>query len=244
MYNRINSVMPTADKWIAFDIKPYANRPEIKFRHLEPDVENVTTTKSGDEEPKFGGTFSIPEISYDEMGHVASSSSHTVKIPKLSLTDTKANGADVITQLSLDEETGAFTSTRSNIGTLLLTGYEKSAADASISATDTLNVGLGKVEGKLDRAIEDYKNIVDNLDYEDVDNTSQFVSKVVQVDGKIAVTRSNAGTLLLTGYTEAETADTILETDTINSAFGKVQKQLSILNAGSTQVGSVAYQIA
>jgi hypothetical protein len=135
--------------------------------HKPANTDNLTSTQEGDEEPKFGETFLIPEVKYDLNGHIAEKATHTVKVPKPSLTDAKSNKADVITQIELIDGTGAFTTTRTNIGALLLTDYTKSTKDEAIAATDSLNVGLGKVEGKLDRAIEERNRLLDALDYTD-----------------------------------------------------------------------------
>ena len=50
--------------------------------------------------------------------------------------------------------------------------------------------------------------------------------------------------MLLTGYSVATARTAITATDTLNSAFGKVEYRLNILQADSTQEGSVAYQRA
>jgi hypothetical protein len=97
MYNRINSVKPNTDTWLQLDIKPYANKPEVLLSHLPANTNDLTSTQEGDESPDFGATFLIPEVKYDVNGHIAEKGTHTVKIPKPSLTDAKANNADVIT---------------------------------------------------------------------------------------------------------------------------------------------------
>lgn len=60
----------------------------------------------------------------------------------------------------------------------------------------------------------------------------------------IVANSSDVGTLQLTGYAIATAKTAILTTDTINSAFGKLEYRLDILQSGDTQEGSVAYQIA
>lgn len=62
---------------------------------------------------------------------------------------------------------------------------------------------------------------------------------------KIEVSRADAGALILGAeYVTATEAAEVAPTDSINSAVGKLEYKLNILNAGSTQEGSVAYQIA
>lgn len=67
----------------------------------------------------------------------------------------------------------------------------------------------------------------------------------VSADGQsIVANSSDIGTLQLASYTIATAETAISATDTINSAFGKLEYRLDILQAGATQEGSVAYQIA
>ena len=106
--------------------------------------------------------------------------------------------------------------------------------DSKVAVNDSINNAFGKLQGQIDA-----------LDFTDSSaNTTEFISKITQTDGKINVERHNAGDLVLTGYSVATAKTAITTTDTINSAFGKVEYRLNVLQADSTQEGSVAYQIA
>lgn len=106
--------------------------------------------------------------------------------------------------------------------------------DSKVAVNDSINNAFGKLQGQIDA-----------LDFTDSSaNTTQFISKITQTDGKISVERHNAGDLVLTGYSVATAKAAITAADTMNSAFGKVEYRLNILQADSTQEGSVAYQIA
>lgn len=275
------------------------------------------TTTAGDEAastPNFGATFNVPYIKYDEMGHIASSNTRTVKIPQGKLTDiasTKDNIANVLTSIDFTPSTGEIVTTHKNVSTLLLTGHTDTAeghvsADESISeafskvddrldtehkradteekainkriddldVSDTgsgadvvsavsqtdgkisvshTNVGALKLTGyelptavssnaistdenlntalgKLEFRINQEKNRIDDLDYSD-ESITQVISKITQTDGKIAVTRANAGTLLLTGYVKAESEAEVQAADSINTAFGKIAKNLDVKTA-------------
>ena len=111
------------------------------------------------QEPAFGATFDIAKPMYsfttDEAGHVTAYSSSdatvTVKIPLPSLTDATATGSDVITQLSLVASTGALSTTRTNIGTLTLTGYTALNENSTgVAATDTLNAAIAKLQKQIE----------------------------------------------------------------------------------------------
>ena len=81
----------------------------MSFVHAAAGTAPTTnTTKTGNETPAFGSTFSIPEVKYDETGHIASVSTHTVKIPLPSLNAVLSeDNASVITGLSFTDTTGA-----------------------------------------------------------------------------------------------------------------------------------------
>ena len=62
-------------------------------------------------------------------------------------------------------------------------------------------------------------------------------------DGAFTTECKNVGELLITGYSVATENSAVSATDSINSAFGKVQKALNTLNANSETVGSVAKSV-
>ena len=116
------------------------------------------------------------------------------------------------------------TATKKKVGELTLSGYSKPTSGSAVDQSDTLNAALGKLEFKLDAEIDR----VDKLDYTDPNtNTTQIITKVTQTDGKIEVARSNAGTLLLTDYVVGTSGEKIASTDSINTAFAKLQTQIN-----------------
>jgi hypothetical protein len=130
----------TGDDWITTTVSDNS----IGFSHIGPVA--VTATKLDDITPKFGETFEITDWYYDEKGHKSSNNTHTVKIPKGSLTDAQSNQADVITQLSFVDSTGALSTTRTNISNLLLTDYSKKTNNEDVSNTDALGDALSKLQ--------------------------------------------------------------------------------------------------
>ena len=153
------------------------------------------------------------------------------QINALDFADTDANTTQFISKITQSD--GKISVERHKAGDLLLTGYSVQE-DSKLSANDSINKAFGKLQGQIDA-----------LDFTDPNtNTTQFISKITQTDGKINVERHNAGDLVLTGYSVATAKTAITAADTINSAFGKVEYRLNILQADSTQEGSVAYQIA
>lgn len=147
------------------------------------------------------------------------------RIDDLDVTDT-ATGGDVVS--TVQQTDGKITVAHTNVGALNLTGYTLPTAvsNLNLSASESLNTALGKLEFR----INEEKNRIDDLDYSD-ESTTQVISKITQTDGKITVTRANAGTLLLTGYAKAENEAEVQATDSINTAFGKITKNLDVKTA-------------
>jgi hypothetical protein len=121
-----------------------------------------------------------------------------------------------------------------------MSGYEKptSLAAEALSANESLNTVLGKLEYRLEKEVTDRVNAINNLDYsETVDNT-KIITQITQVDGKITnVARAAAGTLVLgDGYSKADTATALTTTDSLNTAFGKVEKSLEDTNKRITDL--------
>ena len=68
------------NRWITLTTN--AANKKLTIYHNAPGKQ-THTTKTGDETPSFGGTFSIPEVKYDEAGHISGVSTHTVKVPNV-----------------------------------------------------------------------------------------------------------------------------------------------------------------
>lgn len=123
--------------------------------------------------PSFGDTVTIvnPSISFttDEAGHVTafSSSNNTVTftIPQPSLIDNVANG-NVIVGLSLVKNAGEFTTSRVNVGTLALTGYNKGEASETVAIvnTDSINQAFAKLEHSIDSTNSAISAHVENVE--------------------------------------------------------------------------------
>lgn len=113
---------------------------------------STNTTKTDNEEPGFGSTFEIPEVKYDEAGHISSVATHTVKVPLPSLNDSIASNSSVITGMSMNASEGAITITTDNIGNRELTGYEL-GSNVKLLSTDTINSAFGKLQKQVNDEI-------------------------------------------------------------------------------------------
>lgn len=227
------------DSWI----KPTISQGQIVYTHIGPVVGEYDSKNNVT--PKFGDTFTIEDWYFDSKGHKHSKNSHTVMIPKGSLADATASGSDLITQLSFTPESGALSTSRVNLSSLKLAGYVKETSNSNISAEDTLAQALSKLQTQIIEEKNARTENIADLDMAENASTTQFISSIKQENGKVVVERAAAGTLNLGDtYSIANESSMISSADSINSAFGKLEYKLNILNGANTVEGSVANQIA
>ena len=212
-----------ANKWINMEGVETSETDTIYFGHItngngfgktyyakNSDLKGDSTYK---QEPKFGETANILNVTVDNAGHITAFNSNTIKIPQGSYTP--ANSAtthtDIITSIGFTPETGKITSTRANTNTLTLYNYSANSGNLDIKSTDTINDGLKKIQ-----------NHINGLDMSST-STTEFITEITQVDGKVAVKRAKAGTLELgTDSTEK----TVLGTDSLNQAINKIEARI------------------
>ena len=182
--------------------------------------------------PNFGSTFQVPYFGVDEAGHIKTKSAHTVTIPKPSLNNGTGN---VVTDLSLTPETGAFVETKANVGTLPITGFDPNITASVLQVTDSINTALAKLQSR----IADNEKTVENLDVNDTAIAGQYVSSVTQADGKIAVNRASLTDALNNTYaplegsvnTSSEFSYEIGATDDANKTIEWLFKKVADLEA-------------
>ena len=198
----------SGDSWI----KTTVSKDKVSFAHQAPQTTNLTSTiEDSNKTPKLGGTFNIPKISYDSKGHVSSKTSYTITLPSLSLSGAKGSTDNVMTNLTYAKNGDTFIATFGKIGDLALTGYSTPTSIATdITATDSLNIGLGKLRYYINQnnlaisqEVENRKaaitqeennrntainNAIGKLDSEIKAAPGYYVSSVKQVDGLVTAT--------------------------------------------------------
>lgn len=191
----------SGDSWI----KTTVSKDKVSFTHQAPQTSNLSSTvEDTNKAPKLGGTFSIPKISYDSKGHVSSKTSYAITLPSLSLSGTKGSTDNVMTNLTYAKNGDTFTATFGKIGDLALTGYSTpTSITTDITATDSLNIGLGKLRYYINKESEDRKSAItqevkdrnnaiteaiNDLDYTDLESDEKYVSRVNEASGVINVT--------------------------------------------------------
>lgn len=141
--------LDSGNRWIKL-IADDANN-KVSFVHAAAG-NSTNTTQTGNETPSFGSTFLIPEVKYDETGHISAVNTHTVKIPLPSLNAVLSeDNASVITGLSFIDTTGTLNQTNRKVGTLLLTDYTVNTDNTDISASDSINEAFGKLQYQINQ---------------------------------------------------------------------------------------------
>lgn len=135
------------NRWLAYVAN--ANGDKVTLYHTAPDANSASaaTTQTGNETPEFGATFLIPEVKFDQAGHIFKTATHTVKIPLPSLTNDESG--NIMTGLSLTPSTGAFVITKENLSSLSLAGYVKNTDSTDVVESDTLAQALSKLQTQI-----------------------------------------------------------------------------------------------
>ena len=174
--------LTSGNRWITL-IADISGR-KATIDHATAGVASISKGDTSNQTPKFGSTFKVLSAGIDQTGHVSSLEEHTVQIPLPSLNnDTVGGTASVLTKLSLEDTTGAFSTEHKNVGELLITGYSVASNVESIAETDSINSAFGKVQKALnilnaDNATENsinykVKNAIDDLRAELQDNCDE-----------------------------------------------------------------------
>ena len=193
------------NRWIQIAGNDSADK--ITVYHAAPGNQ-INTTKVGAETPNYGAAFDIPEVKYDEAGHISAVATHTVTFPTPSLNDLTASTASVVTGIQMVDGTLTITQTNANVGTRALTEYAIGSSNADIVATDSINTAFSKLQVQMHEeetnranAVTDLQNkitseetarieAINALDYSSPAIANEYISEVTQTDGKIAVTRT------------------------------------------------------
>lgn len=136
------------DSWI----QPTVSQSKLAINHIGP----VGTAPAAKEAltPNFGATFTLDDWYFDNKGHKYAGGTHTVKIPQPSLNALTTTNASVLTELTLNPTTGAFSQISKNVGELILTGYNK-PANGVFEATDSINSAFRKLQDQVITEVSD-----------------------------------------------------------------------------------------
>ena len=208
----------TGDRWT--NITSDASKKTISLTHNGPSAtKTYSAGQTSNTAPAFGSTFVVMSASADERGHINGMASHTVTIPKPSLST--ASSDQIVTGISLTPTTGAFTYTKANVGTFALTGYSlPTDGSADITAKDTLNAALGKLQYQTN-ALESLvgstsvstqiSNAIGALDAAGATaGNTQILNSVSETNGKISASAATLGDKQIASGKTTRTLTTML----------------------------------
>ena len=202
------------NRWI--QLVGNASTDKVSIHHAAPGAQ-TNTTKTGDETPNYGTPFNIPEVKYDEAGHISGVATHTVTFPTPSLNDLPVSTASVVTGIQMVDGTLAITQTNANVGTRALTEYLIGSNNEDIVATDSINTAFGKLQVQIHEEEDNRAKTVTNLDTKlstEINNlNTELSNEINNVNTNLtnsieneATTRTNAITNLQNKITAEETA--------------------------------------
>lgn len=190
------------------------NDDTIKIGHTTSNLAAGTHASDDTVISEFGDSFNILNFTTDAAGHVTGYGQTTIKIPVGTFTAPSIykTTSDIMCDLTYDPKSGNISYNKTNTNTLNLSNYE---AD-----TGTLKITQN---GSINSAFKTIANYINDLDLPENQSTTQFISSIKQEDGKVTVSRANAGTLVLGTTT---TDNTVSKTDSLNAAFNKVEARI------------------
>lgn len=143
--NYMKSATIKGDNLISIDADIEKNDGAIKITHNNLDVSKASKSYGKDIDfSTFGSSITLPKLFTDRAGHVVKEETFSVSIPKGSYENTKEG--NVLTSLSFIDTTGALTSEKSYLGTLILgEGYTTNNKLNTITKDTTLNDSISKL---------------------------------------------------------------------------------------------------
>lgn len=178
-----------------------ASTDKVSIYHAAPGNQ-TNSTKTGAETPNYGETFNIPEVKYDEAGHISGVATHTVTFPTPSLNDLPASTASVVTGIQMVDGTLAITQTNANVGTRALTEYLIGSSNEDIVATDSINTAFGKLQVQMHEEEDNRAKAITDLDTKfstEVNNlNTELTTKINNLDTELSNEISNVNINLTT----------------------------------------------
>lgn len=224
-YGRVTTATLSGDNWINVSLN--GDNRTLSFSHKANGIAKATHKLSPTSELNFGGSFKIYGITTDDRGHITEINSEncsSFKLPTLSLDN--SDDGNVMTGLSINTSSGIFSPIKTNVGLLKLTDYidDMVPSTFSVTATDTINNAIRKIEYKLGNSTvnDQIDTKIKNITIDASKITGTLSSTVIQ--NSIAnITKAIKGNSLTLG-----TAVGNLEANTtITSAINNLQNQIN-----------------
>ena len=246
-YGRIQSVPIETNEWIDTDIIGKANEGLLRIEHMYPNKQDNTTDTI--DKNDNGDTIELEKVVIDETGHVKNTHTDTVTLPYGYKTFIDNNGSQAIAENTQDiftfKDDTWVTATISDKSLQIQHEYPNEPQaeygqeeDKSPKFGQTFNTVFFDVDEKGHVAHAYTTEITLPKGSLSSDYTNNNPARVLTgigftaSSGKISYSQDNVGDLILTGYSTGPNANEVVASDTINDAFGKLQRH--ILNTDNT----------
>ena len=244
-YGRIQSVPIETNEWIDTDIIGKANEGLLRIEHMYPNKQDNTTDtidKNGN-----GDIIELEKIIIDETGHVKNTHTDTVTLPYGYKTFIDDNDNQAVAENTQDtfifKDDTWVTATISDKSLQIQHEYPNEPQaeygqeeDKSPKFGQTFNTVFFDVDerGHIAHANQSVITLPKgslSSDYTN-DNPARVLTGIgfTASSGKISYSQDNIGNLKLTGYSLASSVEQIDTSDSINSAFGKLQRSINQTN--------------
>ena len=155
------ATIDSGNRWIQLKADP--NDDKVTIYHAPAGTApsgNTTIIKVDNPDVHYGEAFKIPEVKYDEAGHISAVDTHEVKFPTPSInSNLDATSSSVLTGFKLTPETLAITQTNADVGTLKLTQYIQATGD-TLNADDTINNAFRKLSTRIQAHEDDLNALI------------------------------------------------------------------------------------
>lgn len=222
------------NRWIQLVGNEGSNK--VSIYHAAPGAK-TNTTKTENETPNYGAAFNIPEVKYDEAGHISGVATHTVTFPTPSFKTEPAtsNSANIITNISMVPGTLAITQTNANVGTRTLEEYSLGDNNEDIKTTDTINAAFGKLQVQMHEEETNRANAINNLDTKLSSEIStvntNLTKKIDDLDTELSNEISTVNNNLTQSIETEETARINAVSDLQNKITAEETARIEAINA-------------
>ena len=185
--------------------------------------ENIGTLSLGTHTGITTTTNGLNIISSDTISDAFNKTQTHINNLKLESTDSDSDWVADVTQTD-----GQVAIIRKGTNNLKLKDYSAltGVSTMELDSNDTLNNAFGKLEYRIKEEEKNREAAINALSVTDTIDNTKYVSGVSETNGKITVSRAGTDTLKLSNYSIGSNGQDITNNDTINSAFGKLQKQI------------------
>lgn len=247
----------TEDRWIKLEIDSNVIEPKITIKHNFTEIDNASTnTTSTHDENGSSGEIKLYTPIVDTMGHIVGNNIETVELPHnfktITVGDTLITADNHIANMNItDDNNWIEVSANADTDTLIISHIGPvSGGTTTYNTNDTPKFGASfnvptityDSKGHIS-ASGNHTVTLPTLSLTD-DSTGNVLTgltlDISSTTGELTLTKEPIGTLALGGtYSIAGSASAIVNTDTINTAFGKLEYMVN-RDIGSLALGTYA----